>query len=160
MRLEVNFWRYAFFLIHFVGGFVVLFLSYYYIQMLLGEQLLNNVLLKSFVEVSYLVTGVVWGNAGWDRFGKFTSKCSLSELTQALVTTTTPVTIIFPPIVVISELLIRSSEHGWEWAWYQTSLMMVWLSFASLALIYIYRKLVVYRDKGITRAEAANAESR
>lgn len=160
MKLEVNFLRYTFFVIHFIGGFAVLFLSYYYIQMLLGEELFTNVLLKSFVEVSYLVTGVVWGNAGWDRFGKFTSKCGLSELTQALVTTTAPVTIIFPPIVAVSELLIRTSEFGWEWAWYRTSLMLVWLSFASLALIYIYRKFVVNRDKGTIRAEAANAESR
>ncbi|WFM72817.1 hypothetical protein [Halomonas sp. CKK8] len=159
MRLEKNFWRYAFFFVHFFGGFAVLFMSYYYIQILLKEELLTSVFLKSFVEVSYLVTGVVWGNVGWDRFGKFTPRCNFSELTQALVITTAPVTIIFPPIIAVSEFMVRTSEMSWKLAWYNTSLSLVWLSFISLAVLLIYKKHVAKRRKVFLGTEVDNVES-
>ena len=59
---------YAFFAIHLVGGFLMLWLCYFYVQITLVHELEHELWLKTLLETSFLLLTVVWGSVGWDSY--------------------------------------------------------------------------------------------
>lgn len=132
--------RILFVLLHFVGGFFVLWSAYFYLQLILEGPLSDNLLIKSLLETSYLIGGVAWGNIGWDRLSAITPETSASDIGKNIVFTTAPICIIVPGILIVSELFFRVSEGGWSWAWYHFSISTVWIIVALTFLILAYKK--------------------
>ncbi|CAA0337074.1 membrane hypothetical protein [Alteromonas infernus] len=148
--------KWLFIMLHFVGGFFVLWLAYYYLQLLLEGPLTDNLLVKSLLETSYLVAGVAWGNIGWDRLNAITPKTSASDISKNIIFTTAPISIIVPGILLVSELVFRVSEGGWSWAWYHFSVSTIWGVVVVISLIFAYRKYVT----GKSSSQAAPAGTR
>lgn len=132
-----NLYKYAFFMVHFILGFLLLWLIYFNVQLSFHEYLDQNLSVKTFVETAFLVSGVVLGNTGWDALKEFNGCASFSDLAAGLAKTTTPVffCLIFTYFVI--NFVIHFEQGGFQWAFYKIPF---WLIFATTATWFLVSK--------------------
>jgi hypothetical protein len=106
----------VFFFLHFVLGFLNLWLFYHYVHLEAENLLESSLAVRTFLEVLFLVICVVWGNAGWDSYKKLGSGPQQSALIRELAKSSAPLLVLLPFVSVIFELYLDSSLVNIRWA--------------------------------------------
>ena len=130
--------RKIFFAFHFVVGFLLLWLIY---------QLMHHNLLpdenpplwaEALVETAYLVSGVIWGNIGWDTFKHIPEDASFSLMTYVLSRTLAPVAIGLPFFLVLLDVFYQGKYALWQLAlnWQNAGLLAIALITALIQRAY------------------------
>lgn len=114
--------RRVFFFLHFLLGFLNLWLFYHYVHLEAEDLLKSSLAIRTFLEVLFLVISVVWGNAGWDSYKKLGSEPQHSTLIRELAKSSAPLLVLLPIVSVIFELYLDSSLVDISWAFDRLSL--------------------------------------
>jgi hypothetical protein len=120
--------RLVFIFLHFFGGFFGLWLVYHYSHLLLSGPFENDVIAEAFIETLYLVLGVVWGNAGWDKLGEIRDHPSSHHIATIIVWTTAPMSIVIPLLILAIEFWIDLSEHNIHWFNLHLLFLLLWIA--------------------------------
>jgi formate hydrogenlyase subunit 3/multisubunit Na+/H+ antiporter MnhD subunit len=133
--------RWVFFFVHFVLGFSVLWLTYYYSQGVVWGWGLSPVfsLERSAIEISFLVAAVFWGNLGWGSWVRLSAVSTSSDFVSELADSTAPLAIFTP--VVIGALEFWSELDSWGIYWAADSINSFWL----LSSVVVWVALYLYR---------------
>lgn len=105
--------RTIFFAFHFIGGFLLLWLAYTLatIRLLPTDSALE---LKAGLETAYLVTGVIWGNVGWDNFKRIPDNANFSLLAYILSRTLAPVVVGLPVVALVLDMFFQGTLVFWR----------------------------------------------
>lgn len=131
--------RWIYFILHFVGGFLILWLTY---KVALEDLLPRHgasLLLTTAINTSYLVCGVIWGNVGWDTFKNFKEE-RWSFLPYALSQTLAPVIITFPVIIIALEVFFQGQYLSWRIACTLTNVFFLGLVVVNFVLLLLYKR--------------------
>ena len=112
----------VFFFLHFVLGFLNLWLFYHHVHLEAENLLASNLAVRTFLEVVFLVICVVWGNAGWDSYKKLGSEPLQSTLIRELAKSSAPLLVLFPIVSVVFQFYLDSERVNASWAFEQLSL--------------------------------------
>ena len=131
--------RLIFIILHFFGGFFGLWLVYHYSHLLLKGPLGGDVRAEAFIETLYLVLGVVWGNAGWDKLGEIQDHPSSHQIAKIIVWTTAPMSIVIPLIILALEFWIDLSEQNIHWFNLHILFLVLWIGVLTWVRIWAKR---------------------
>lgn len=130
----------AFFAIHMVGGFAMLWLCYYYVQLTLAQDLASKVWLKALVETSFLLLTVVWGSVGWDSYKELRDNAPGKNLPSELAASTASLTIALPIFVAIYDFAINWRLGGFVWGARTTPVILLVLAVVVGVVLLLYRR--------------------
>ena len=132
--------RRIFFALHFVLGFFLLWLLYQVIHYNVLPRTNPPLWLEAAVETAYLVTGVIWGNLGWDTFKKLSDDSEFSLMVYVLSRTLAPVVIVLPIFLVILDMFSQGEYLSWRLAWTWQNCTLVACAVVESILLSLYRK--------------------
>jgi len=132
--------RGIFFALHFMLGFLVLWLIYQSIQHSVLPGTNPALWLEAAVETAYLVTGVIWGNLGWDTFKKIPEKAKFSLMIYVLSRTLAPVVIVLPIFLIVLDMFFLGKYLSWRLALTWQNWLLVVFAVVGLILLGFYRK--------------------
>ena len=136
--------RHVFFAIHFVVGFLLLWLMYQYAHTSLLPPEHPPLWLESAVETSYLVAGVAWGNLGWDALKRIPQNADRSLLLYVLSRTMAPVAVFLPLVAIVLDFFYQGIYLSWRLAvsWENAGLL------AAAAFVLVSQRLYARSEKG------------
>lgn len=140
---------YAFFLIHLVGGFLMLWLCFYYVQITIADELDASLLLKTALETTFLLLTVIWGSVGWDSYKDLRSAVPGKDLATELATSTASLTIALPVFTAAFDFWVNMRIAGFSWG-----LRSIPLGVLSLAVVSGITLIVYGRGKGSRPTES------
>ncbi|MGH8050101.1 MAG: hypothetical protein ACREPB_05520 [Arenimonas sp.] len=142
-----------FFILHFVFGFLTLWQFYYYIQLTVPALLTANLMLKTFLEVGFILICVVFGNSGWDSLKLLTPSTTGSELVKELSRSLAPMLIVLPVFSVLFDFAQNVSLVDFSWA--LSRLPLTWLGISLLVGV-----LLIYYQRNSDRMRLLTNQSR
>ncbi|MGQ0798878.1 MAG: hypothetical protein ACT4NL_02040 [Pseudomarimonas sp.] len=92
--------QWSFFAVHMVAGFLNLWLGYAYVKASLVNELESSVPLSALLEAGFLLTGVVWGNLGWDALKEVRQATNWSHVIYQVARSTAPLVIWLPLFLI------------------------------------------------------------
>ena len=132
--------RSIFFAVHFIGGFLLLWLLNQAIHVTLLPDEGAPLWVEAGIETLYLVAAVVWGNVGWDSLKRITANAPGSLLVYVLSRTLAPVAIWLPLFLIPMDFIHRGHLLPWKLAaTWQNGLLLI-LGIAVFVLQRVYRR--------------------
>ena len=130
---------YAFFAIHMIGGFLELWLCYYYVQITLVHALSSELLLKALLETAFLLLTVVWGSVGWDSYKDLRHGVPGKNLASELAASTASLTIALPIFVATFDFIRNARLAGFMWGLRTIPVVLLTLSVVVGIILLVYR---------------------
>ena len=131
--------RWVFFILHFGGGFLILWLLFKLARFSFYPSHNINFSLEAFMQTGYLVAGVIWGNLGWDAFKRITPDASPRRFVYILTRTFIPICVALPIFLVILSMFFQGHYLYWKSActWYNG--VLIGIAILVLLLQRLYR---------------------
>jgi len=130
--------KFVFFSTHFIGGFCLLWLSYALVNVSLQGLLAESLWAKTLVETSFLISGVIWGNLGWDALKRISEDCTGSYVVFEMARSSAPLTVFLPVFLVAFDSIYKIKVVAVDYAfyWQHGLLLAVFAVMSSLLLLY------------------------
>lgn len=136
--------RWIFFFLHFVLGFLLLWLILQLTQYGLFPRHGAQLWAEAAVQTIYLVAGVIWGNVGWDAFKQIPNGAQFSLMVYTLSRTVAPIAIGIPlPLIALSPFF-QGQYISWR-------LMFTWQNAVLLCVaivVFLLQKAYRRSEKG------------
>lgn len=132
--------NFIFSLVHFLGGFCVLWLSYALVNVSFQVEIATTLWAKTLVETAFLICGVIWGNMGWDARKLVSKDSAWSYVVFEISRSSAPLAIVLPIFLAVFDFCYKARLATVDYALHWQQIVLLGVSLLVILVLVFYRR--------------------